>query len=80
MIQKNYNGQLISFDRKNDNDVMINATEMAKPFGHGKEPSFWLNTQQAKNMINEISVTKNLDTADLVIVKQGRNSKRQGNI
>ena len=79
LIPQLFNGNTITFAKRDDNGgIMINATEMAKSFGHGKEPSFWLNTQQARNMINEISVTRNLDTADLVIVKQGGNPQEQG--
>lgn len=51
------------------NDVMINATEMAKTFG--KQPIFWLNNQQTKDFLSELSKLRNLSFADLVIVRKG---------
>ena len=70
---KEYKGTPITFENK-DGKVMVNATEMAKPFGHGKEPSYWLNTQQSKNMIATISTSRNIEVADLVVVTNGGNT------
>ena len=71
MIQNNFNGVLITFDRK-DNDVMINATEMAKAFG--KNCSDWLRTEQSKRMIDAIATSKKCEVADLVSITNGGNS------
>lgn len=70
----NYNDQPVTFKKNDDGIIMVNATEMAKPFGHGKEPSYWLNTQQSKNMIAAISTSRNLEVADLVRVINGGNT------
>lgn len=62
-----YNGSPITFS--NGNNVMVNATEMAKPFG--KETKDWLKNQSTKDFIEELSNVRNLLFADLVQVKQG---------
>lgn len=49
--------------------TMVNATEMAKPFG--KQPVFWLNNQYTKGFLAEMAKLRNLSYADLVIVKKG---------
>ncbi len=56
--------------------VMINATNMAKPFK--KNPIDFLKTQRAKNFINSFSVMKKIITADLVKVIQGGTPQMQG--
>ncbi len=63
----NYQGHEVSFG-KGDN-VMVNATEMAKPFG--KEAKHWLTNQSTKDFIAELANVRNLTFADLVQVKQG---------
>jgi phage antirepressor YoqD-like protein len=63
----NYNGSDITFE--NNGEVMVNATEMAKPFG--KLPTDFLKTQRTQEFINELSVMKNIITVDLVQVRQG---------
>lgn len=55
-------------------DVMINATEMAKSFGNSKKPSYWLHTNQAKEFIKSLSKSKILDLADLLAVTHGGDS------
>lgn len=69
LLKYAYQGSEVTFS--NGENVMVNATQMAKPFGHGKEPSYWLSTQQAKNMIEAISKSRNLDFADLQVVRNG---------
>ncbi len=69
-----YEGNEVTF--KNENGVMINATQMAKPFG--KLPSGWLRSSQAETYIEELSVMRNCITADLVQVRQGGNPQLQG--
>lgn len=52
-------------------DTMINATEMARPFGNSKKPSYWLHTSQAKEFIKSLSESEILDLADLLKVTYG---------
>ena len=56
-----YNGNLVRFD-KVDGVTMINATQMAKPFG--KQPVFWLNNQSTKEFLAELAKLRNLSSAD----------------
>lgn len=70
IVTFNYEGTPISFNR--GDAVMVNATEMAKPFG--KRPVDWLNNQQTNDFINELSKVRNLTLADLVIVTRGGNN------
>ncbi len=67
----NYNGTNITFQLGNG-DVMVNATEMAKPFN--KRAVDWLNNQQTSDFITELSKVRNLTLADLVIVRKGGNN------
>ena len=59
-----YEGYPITFEKKNGK-MMVNATQMAKAFGHGKEPKYWLATQASKDFINALSEARNLDSSDL---------------
>ena len=68
-----YEGFPITFENKNGK-MKVNATQMAKPFGHGKEPKYWLKTQAAKDFINALSKARNLDLADLQQVTYGGNA------
>lgn len=52
--------------------TMVNATEMAKPFG--KQPIFWLNNQYTKGFLEEMSKLRNLSLTDLVRVTKGGNA------
>ena len=65
-----YEGFPITFENK-DGKMMVNATQMAKPFGHGKEPNYWLKTQAAKDFIDVLIASRNLDAADLQRVVNG---------
>lgn len=62
-----YEGSEITFSQ--GMNVMVNATEMAKPFG--KQPIRWLETSQSKDYINELSKLRKRSLADLVQVKRG---------
>lgn len=73
-VTKNYNGYNVSFLKKKN--VMVNATEMAKPFN--KRVYDWLVTQQSKDFISVLSETRNLASADLVRVTRGGDPKFQG--
>ena len=60
-------GSNIAFEEI-DGKMMVNATQMAKTFD--KRTSDWLDTQQAKDLIETISKVRNLALADLQVVKQ----------
>lgn len=66
----NYNGNGVTF--RKGNSVMINATEMAKPFS--KEAKHWLTNQSTNDYIAELSKVRNLTLADLVKVTRGGNN------
>jgi phage antirepressor YoqD-like protein len=63
-----YNGNNITFQLGNG-DVMVNATEMSKPFG--KRPVDYLQNQQTQNFIKEYSEVRKSTSADLVKVIKG---------
>ena len=65
-----YKGSQISFSL--GENVMANATEMAKPFG--KQPIDWLKTNQSKDYIETFSKLKIISLADLVQVTKGGNN------
>lgn len=67
IIQYSYEGTPISFS--NGQGVMINATEMARPFG--KKAVDFLKLQQTKEFIQELTEVKKITSADLVQVKKG---------
>jgi hypothetical protein len=66
----NYNGNSITF-QKGDN-VMVNATEMAKSFG--KRPIDWLKTEQSDALLKALTKVKNLTLANIVQVIKGGNN------
>lgn len=61
----------IAFEEINGK-MMINATQMAKPFG--KQPIEWLRFQQAKDLIETVCKVRNHSLADLKVVKRGGNN------
>ena len=63
-----YNGNSITFQSGNG-DVMVNASEMAKPFG--KTTKDYLRSQFAKEFIEALSVRRKCLTIDLVNVQHG---------
>lgn len=50
---------------------MVNATEMAKPFG--KSATHWLRNQSAKEFISEYAALRNRNPLDLVTIVNGDN-------
>jgi hypothetical protein len=66
-----YEGNEITF--LTGKNTLINATEMAKQFD--VQPAFWLRTDQAKRMIEALSVMHNCIPTDLVQIRQGGNNK-----
>lgn len=68
-----YKNSQIAFEEINGK-MMINATQMAKPFGNSKKPRFWLRTQQAKDLLKVVSKMHKCNLNDLQIVKYGGNN------
>lgn len=72
-----YEGKSITFNLGNG-DVMVNATEMAKPFG--KTPWKWLELPSTKKFICAMSDFRSLAENELVIsVRGGANVEERGN-
>ena len=57
-----YEGYPITFEKK-DGKMMVNATQMAKPFG--KQPKDWLKYEQASRIISCVSARRNILPSDL---------------
>ena len=68
--QFDFEGNNITF--KVGEAIMVNATEMAKPFG--KSAKHWLSNQSTVDYLSELSKVRNLTLADLVIVTKGGNN------
>lgn len=66
-----YNGSPITFQK--GDSVMINATEMAKPFG--KRSNDFLSSKSTKELICSLSIKTGISATDLVIVNQGGNNQ-----
>lgn len=73
---KNLTPQLVSYSYQENpikfnigSKVMVNATNMAKPFG--KRPVDWLRFNQSQEFINALSKVRNHTLADLVQVTKG---------
>lgn len=62
-----YNGSPITFQK--GDSVMINATEMAKPFG--KRTNDFLSSKSTNELICSLSVKTGISATELVIVNQG---------
>lgn len=62
-----YQGTSVTFIHK-DGKVMVNATEMAKPFGDSKRAKNWLILNATNEFLNILSKGRNLPLADLVRV------------
>lgn len=52
---------------------MVNATEMAKPFG--KMTKDWLVNQSTKDYLNSLSAVRRIPLSQLVVVRKGNSSK-----
>lgn len=68
-----YNGSPITFQK--GDSVMVNATEMAKPFG--KLAKDWLYNKSTKEFLSTLSSVRTIPLTALVEIKQGGN-KEQG--
>lgn len=63
-----YNGSAITFASGNGN-VMVNATEMAKPFG--KTTKDFLRLKSSEDFINSLSAVRHILPTELLQIKQG---------
>lgn len=66
-----YNGSPITFQK--GDSVMVNATEMAKPFG--KRCNDFLSTKQTNELISSLSAKTGIPATGLVTVNQGGNNQ-----
>lgn len=64
-----YNGNPVTFQI--GTATMVNATEMAKPFG--KVAKDWLRTNQAQEFLSTLSAVRQICPTDLVQIRQGGN-------
>lgn len=64
-----YNGNIISFQREGNN-LMTNATEMAKPFG--KQPSEWLRLPSTLKYIGALEAMGKSHRSELVVQMNGK--------
>ena len=65
----NFNGFLIQLTQSTGFDMMINAIEMARPFGPNKRPAFWLRSKDTQEYINALvkqSTVQNLHSTNMV--------------
>ena len=67
----NYNGTKITFATTESNKIMVNATEMAKPFG--KVSKDWIKTQSAKEFLYLLGEGRKIPSVDLLKVIKGGN-------
>lgn len=70
-----FDGNTVTFFDKNGT-LYVNATEMAKPFGDKKRPSFWLRTSSASEYISAICDVQKCTSADLQRVTKGGNEEQ----
>lgn len=73
-VVREYDGYDITF--LTGSNVMVNATEMAKPFG--KTTKDWLRTNSSQEFIASLSAVRQILPTELVVVKQGGEPKLQG--
>ena len=66
----NYEGSDITFE--SNGRVMINATDMAKPFG--KRAVDWIKNDSTNEFLYELSNVRNITLTDLVQVNRGGNN------
>lgn len=75
IINFNWNGSNISFELSG-NGTMVNATEMAKPFG--KTPKDWIRTDSAKKFVEAVGSVRQICPMELIKIVQGGTPNLQG--
>ena len=66
-----YNNSNVTFAKKG-NLVMVNATQMAKPFGDSKRAKNWLGLKSTDEFLSVLSEGRNLPSSELVKVTYGQ--------
>ena len=69
-----YNGNPITFQK--GNNLMVNATEMAKPFG--KRPGKWLELPSTKEFLATLSTVRKSDSDFVITINGGTTEKGKG--
>lgn len=69
-----YNGNPITFQK--GNNLMMNATEMAKPFG--KRPGKWLELPSTKEFLATLSTVRKSDSDFVITINGGTTEKGKG--
>ena len=64
----NYKDNSVTFQLENG-DIMVNATEMAKPFE--KNAGHWMRNQSSRDFIDELIALRNCKGSDLVVIENG---------
>ena len=75
IINFSWNGSDISF-KLSGNGTMVNATEMAKPFG--KTPKDWNRLKSTEEFLNALSSVLEIPITELIKVIQGGTPQNQG--
>ena len=77
LLKYAYQGSEVTFS--NGDNVMVNATQMAKAFG--KRPNDWLNLQSTKDFLDELTITRkngNVEYQAVITKKGGLNPDEGG--
>ena len=77
LLKYAYEGSEVTFS--NGENVMVNATQMAKAFG--KRPNDWLNLQSTKDFLDELTITRkngNVEYQAVITKKGGLNPDEGG--
>ena len=77
LLKYAYQGSEVTFS--NGENVMVNATQMAKAFG--KRPNDWLNLPSTKEFLDELTDTRkscNVEYQAVITKKGGSNLEEQG--
>ena len=77
LLKYAYQGSEVTFS--NGENVMVNATQMAKAFG--KRPNDWLNLQSTKDFLDELTITRkngNVEYQAVITKKGGLNPDEGG--
>ena len=67
-----YNGNPVTFQI--GSATMVNATEMAKPFGENKSPRFWIRLPTTQEFLSTLSDVRKLHITQLVTTAKGNSS------
>lgn len=77
IIEYKFEDAVVSFEK--GDGIMVNATQMAKPFS--KRPNDWLNLSSTKEFLEELTITKkngNVDFQPVITKRGGLNPKSGG--